>query len=364
MTAFNEALPGGYGRLYQAAGSSHEKLISLERENLGMDHAEAGSLIVREWGLPQILQSGIEWSHDPALLEGTEEAKKSVACVALSGSIADIWLEESVEEALVRASTRADRLLSIDSHHLEKILARVAESTPHVSSLFEISFGTVQEIFEVLEEARQLLIRLNLQVLEGNLEPWGRVDRLTDENEVLRERLEKDPLTGVANRTAFKSFSETAFRRSEETGDPLSLLFVDIDRFKLTNDRFGHQSGDAVLVSVAKTLVSGLRQGDMVARYGGDEFVVLLPGADSQTARSIAERLCSTVAKAEHQDSKGGLIDITLSIGCATHDTQQPFEGMDDLVSAADAAMYEAKKRGRNNVCSHKGPPPGQTLAR
>lgn len=361
MMVFNEALPGGYGRLYRAAGRSHENLVTLEQENLGIDHAEAGSLVVREWGLPEILQSAIEWSHDPASFEGSEGVKKSVACVALSGSIADIWLEESVEDALVRASARADSLLSIDSHRLEKILAWVAESTPHVSSLFEISFGTVQEIYEVLEEARQLLIRLNLQVLEGSIEHQGRVDRLTGENEVLKERLEKDPLTGVANRTAFKSFSETAFRRSAESGKPLSLLFVDIDRFKMTNDRFGHPTGDAVLVSVAHTLVSGLRQGDMVARYGGDEFVVLLPGADSQVARSIADRLCSSVAEAEHHDTEGGLIDITLSIGCATHDAQQSFEGVDDLVSAADAAMYEAKKQGRNNVCSYEGPP-GQPL--
>lgn len=158
----------------------------------------------------------------------------------------------------------------------------------------------------------------------------------------------RDDLTGAYNRRAFAGLFEREAERSRAVGQPLSLVYFDLDRFKAVNDEHGHAAGDRVLVGVVAATRRQLRASDLLFRWGGDEFVILLPHTISAEATAFAEQLCSGIAAtvvALH------LPTVTMSVGVAT--TQAGATSADDLVTAADAAVYRAKSLGRNRVVAH-----------
>jgi diguanylate cyclase (GGDEF)-like protein len=158
-----------------------------------------------------------------------------------------------------------------------------------------------------------------------------------------QERLARhDVVTGLLNRRGAEEALEREASRANRLRAPLSLALVDVDLFKQVNDSLGHAAGDEVLARVARIIQSNARAIDAIARWGGDEFLVLLPGTPLVGARSFAERVR---ASAEAQDDAGA--KATLSIGVAE---RQKDEGMDAVLARADAALYEAKRLGRNRV--------------
>ncbi|MEW5854571.1 MAG: diguanylate cyclase [Myxococcota bacterium] len=165
-----------------------------------------------------------------------------------------------------------------------------------------------------------------------------------------------DPLTGVANRRRFDEALQAELARARRTQQQLSLLLVDVDKFKSINDWYGHPKGDAVLVSLAQTLTSEMRSYDILARVGGEEFAVVLPGEPLAGAVAMAERIRAKV----EANSLGGLpeANVTISVGV----TSGPRGDDDDpqqLYARADARLYEAKRTGRNRVCVDE-PPAGE----
>jgi two-component system cell cycle response regulator len=156
-----------------------------------------------------------------------------------------------------------------------------------------------------------------------------------------------DTLTGLLNRRAFLDAMDRERARSERHVFPLSLLLLDVDHFKRVNDTRGHAAGDAVLQAVARILASVARRSDIVARWGGEEFVVALPQTGEAGARIAAERVRRAIAEAVHPMPEGDRLGVTASIGVASADA--PWS-TDSLVRAADEAMYAAKARGRNRV--------------
>lgn len=158
----------------------------------------------------------------------------------------------------------------------------------------------------------------------------------------------KDSLTHLGNR---RSLQDAANRLRSETiySSKFSVLMVDIDHFKLINDQHGHGKGDEVLVDVAQCLLSLARQGDVVVRYGGEEFCLVLMGADSSQAMVVAERI-----RQQLSDCKPGGIMLTASVGVAT--SKESFEDLFEVLSKADSALYCAKRNGRNR-CTHVDTP-------
>jgi diguanylate cyclase (GGDEF)-like protein len=161
-----------------------------------------------------------------------------------------------------------------------------------------------------------------------------------------------DPLTGIMNRRALLSALDMEQTRSGRHGYPMSLLMLDVDHFKAINDQFGHAMGDRVLASLGRLLVNQLRNIDFVGRWGGEEFVAVLSGADERSAHVIAERIRSAVEKMEVSDEKRGAIPVRVSIGIAC---LQPNDATRDLIERADRAMYQAKSTGRNRVAVSPG---------
>ncbi|MBA2284591.1 MAG: GGDEF domain-containing protein [Ktedonobacteraceae bacterium] len=174
--------------------------------------------------------------------------------------------------------------------------------------------------------------------------------QLAEVHAVVAQQALTDAMTELPNRRAIYQDLQQEIERSGRSGHPLSLLFFDADHFKHVNDTYGHAVGDAVLHQIGVRASTVLRPLDILGRFGGEEFVVILPDTTAEQAQPIAERIRTTIAS--HPLVAAGVeggIPTTISMGVATF----PADGMngDDLLEQADQAMYEAKRSGRNRVC-------------
>jgi diguanylate cyclase (GGDEF)-like protein len=169
----------------------------------------------------------------------------------------------------------------------------------------------------------------------------------------LRAAARSDPKTGLLNAVAWQRDAEQRVCRARQAGQPAAILLVDIDHFKRVNDTYGHLAGDELLAATASTLGQHVRACDVLGRFGGEEFVAMLPGAGQQEACRIAERLRGRVREIG-VPARGATVTVTVSIGVAA----LGLDGGDlfELLAAADAALYRAKKSGRDRVCTL---PPG-----
>jgi diguanylate cyclase (GGDEF)-like protein len=185
----------------------------------------------------------------------------------------------------------------------------------------------------------------------------GPLARKLDE---LRDRAETDALTGLANRRTLDERLDEELDRARRHGTHLSLVLLDIDDFKQVNDRFGHQAGDEVLRAIAPVFAGTLRELDLAARFGGEEFAVVLPGTTVAGGRSVAELIRKAFAQITVDSASGERIRVTASFGVAEYPTCPSVAA---LIAKADAALYEAKRAGKNRVVADDVAPPRDELA-
>ncbi|MFI8579060.1 histidine kinase N-terminal 7TM domain-containing diguanylate cyclase [Ectopseudomonas khazarica] len=176
-----------------------------------------------------------------------------------------------------------------------------------------------------------------------------RLRTISSLHEQLREQALCDPLTGLYNRRYLDEFFARELARVQRENLPLAVALIDLDHFKRLNDECGHLVGDDVLKAVAQHLLDNLRSTDAVFRIGGEEFLLILPGADPDEASARLQSICSQLAAREIA-TRGGDQRVTLSAGLAYWPQQG--QALDELLHAADAALYQAKRTGRNRVCS------------
>jgi two-component system cell cycle response regulator len=192
--------------------------------------------------------------------------------------------------------------------------------------------------------------------LRARIHVGERIVAIHDELKHARERLQfdatHDALTGLWNRRAILRFLDNELARSARSSNPCALLMIDIDHFKNINDEYGHAAGDRVLLEVAGRSSEVVRPYDFLGRYGGEEFLALLPGADLEGAHEVAERMRLT-AKTIRFDEHPAL-EVSMSIGCAEYVRGQ---SASELIQTADAALYAAKRGGRDRVELAVAPP-------
>ena len=173
-------------------------------------------------------------------------------------------------------------------------------------------------------------------------------EELLATREALREQATHDGLTGLLNRTAIMEALQTEADRASRAGEPISVMMADLDFFKKINDTHGHLVGDAVLLEAARRMRSAVRSYDSLGRYGGEEFLFVLPGCSEGDALSQAERIRQTIAATRFSNATAPLA-VTCSIGVASRECLAG-EHTDELVRGADLALYQAKRLGRNRV--------------
>lgn len=175
--------------------------------------------------------------------------------------------------------------------------------------------------------------------------------QLKKTNAELKRLSSLDGLTGIGNRRTFDETLQKEWSRAARTGEPISLLLLDIDYFKLFNDTYGHQGGDECLQKVAKALESvATRPGDVVARYGGEEFGLILPLTNADGARKLADHLITAVRKLGIHHGASKVSDIvTVSVGVCTMIPEEK-GGVEECIEMADKALYQAKEQGRNRA--------------
>jgi diguanylate cyclase (GGDEF)-like protein len=157
-----------------------------------------------------------------------------------------------------------------------------------------------------------------------------------------------DDLTGLSNSRYLSAVLRREEKRSVRSGRPLSLLFIDLDGFKDVNTKYGHQAGSRTLVEVGGVIRSCARETDVVGRYGGDEFAVVLPDTVVQGAAFVARRICERIRTSRYLAEEGLFIQVTASVGVAT--LPDAASSAEDLLRAADRAMYWVKNAGKNGL--------------
>ena len=203
-----------------------------------------------------------------------------------------------------------------------------------------------------LDDARALLGHTELSLPEADSDPHAFLQPMIDR---LCELSLKDPLTGLANRRYFQNVLGREIEVVARSGEPALLLMLDIDHFKRVNDTLGHPFGDSVLQAVGKTLAKCVRPMDTVARFGGEEFVIILPSCQGQFGQQVAERIRASVSALSLPIVGADPLKVTISIGGAyaprwVRSTPQLW------VDRADIELYRAKSEGRNRVCIEPQP--------
>lgn len=197
---------------------------------------------------------------------------------------------------------------------------------------------------------RQFLAMYEISMLQRELRVKNR--SLSQVNVLLEQQATTDHLTGLPNHRTLAEYLEEELIRARASSTPCSLLFIDIDHFKIINDQRGHLVGDVVLRQFGELIHSTLRSTDTVGRWGGEEFVVVLPGTGAEEALAIAERARSLVARQIFACDDG--LRLTCSLGLATYPDHAA--DAEDLIACADLAMYAAKRLGRNQICCAQAP--------
>ena len=190
-----------------------------------------------------------------------------------------------------------------------------------------------------------------IQYLEGLNKGLNRINH---EQQRLIEKLGHqaltDGLTGLYNYRHFWDRVDVELKRANRYAEPLSCLMIDIDNFKFINDSFDHQVGDLILKKISRILKSPLRATDLLARYGGDEFSILLPNTDYEGTQVISKKIIDRVRRFEFETKGTSSATVTISLGVSSYPLDRIFDST-QLVEYADAALYEAKARGKDRIC-------------
>ncbi len=353
MLVLDQVLGEEYGTL-MGESKTHNDVSAIELRSLHVSHAEVSGLLAEQWKLPPLLATPIRQHHDAASVSDPQ-LKKLSEVVQLASRCADIFVDAEPAAAIADVREIARNVHGLEGAVIDKLLEEIGTKTKEIAPLFEINLGSLQSYDTILKRANEALVNLTLQ-------SQVQAQNLQHQNEELKHQALTDRLTGLANRAAFDQQCQKMWDDAQRDKTPVSVLFLDLDKFKSLNDTHGHAAGDEALRVVGKLLKQAARPQDVAARYGGEEMTLLLP----DTPRAIAAIIAETVRKAieskpiEYEKVK---MPVTASIGVASWEPDSPLKAVSHILKAADLALYNAKHSGRNRVKVFNPAPPAQKAA-
>ena len=325
---------------------NHRALAQLELETYGTDHTSVGEWLAQKWKLSSRTVEWIRDSHAPLIDDDTSE-QRAKNCIIASGIIADAWLQG--EAALSEYVTEISIYFDLEADEMLAHLITLQEELPAISHLYNVTPPERLDPNRIMQEAKLLLLERTARLHDELLQKEHELERLRLQQKELALKATLDPLTNLYNRDFLKTALRQAQDDTSQRNAPLSVLFIDLDHFKEVNDCFGHEAGDNVLVNFANLLRHSIHDdGIYAARYGGDEFVVILPNHDEKKAHAFANDLKSALAD---KNVSGDMpVSVTASFGLATLPPNATHHDMDSLIREADRSMYQSKHAGRNRI--------------
>lgn len=238
-----------------------------------------------------------------------------------------------------------------------KLFSRLPEELVGCPFGYPVADKNDTEITLVRHDGQECIVEMRARSIEWNGEQafLASLRDVTEQkrlHKILEDHATHDGLTGLYNHRTFYNLLDQELQRSKRYNHLLSLLMLDIDHFKMVNDTYGHQAGDAILRSMGILLKDSIREIDMAFRYGGEEFMLIMPETQEKSALEIAERLRKAVEAKPFDIGDGTLLRITLSIGVVCYPGRAT--SVEELVSTVDAALYVAKVTGRNRVKNYR----------
>ena len=336
-------LPEQYSVVSSEGIKDGRKWHQAENQFLGFNHMEVGEYLIKSWGLPESFYVPIGYHHCPQKISGnSSECQTRVKLLHLSALFIDMFNAPDLILPLGTIDHFADELGFRGKLDPAALAKEVQLQAQDVLPIFDVQFKDDRDYADLLDKAKAEMAKLSVEMIAELLEK-------NREIEFLREQTTIDSLTSIHN---YKGFCESLSRdlsRAKRYNRPLSLIFADIDHFKLVNDTFGHLAGDCALKAVAICLKKGLREADYLARYGGEEFAIILPETNIESAFLVAERLREKI-KSQQIVYKDKIISLTMSFGVGSMPSNQDLSS-DSLIKMADDALYKAKRQGRNRCC-------------
>jgi diguanylate cyclase len=283
--------------------------------------------------------------------------------LARNGKLTESELDQIYDAYLShgRATDRIDKIGARVVSEIEDVMSLITDALG-LSASFGANLSGANQKLSLAGDRDQViavverLVASTREMQEANQTLESRLTNSKLEINHLQQNLEEiraesltDPLTGLGNRKHFDRAVDEAVRHALGSGEPLSLLMIDIDHFKIFNDTYGHLTGDQVLRLVGLSLKQTIKGQDIMARYGGEEFAVVLPNTTLRHAIGVAENIRRTVTSKELKKKSTGEIlgRVTVSVGVSA---LKPEDDMDSLIERADACLYAAKRVGRNRV--------------
>jgi two-component system, cell cycle response regulator len=355
---FARTFPEEYDKVLASIEEDQHDRIGIELSIFGANHCFIGHEVAKHWGFPPILLLPILYHHDPLSYEGdNQKILLTTKAVYLSDLLINIIFSKKPEEYHKQFKKEAKKLLGLRNDQIEAILNDIHSRVDQAGKYFGLKIHNTKSIQDILQEANVRLSLLNLDFSQMNkrlIEAKIKLENLTRElekkNKILDNLANVDGLTEVYNHRYFQNALDQEINRSTRNEGYISILLIDIDRFKVFNDTHGHQVGDFILREFAQVLKKNLRQYDTLARYGGEEFVIILPETDSESGLAVGEKLREAIDNKVFEENRQ-TYHVTASFGlaCCRPAIEDDFS-KGDFINMADTALYDAKNQGRNRV--------------
>ena len=348
-----------YSRVIQDEVERGQDIVLIEVADFAVSHERLGHGLLQRWGIPDLLARPVLYHHDLAGSNKEEPETRAVCEIThLARQAANIFYSPLKGAAIQDYKAEANRLFSMNADEVDRFFRSIRDEVLDVARQYGLEIHGLKSYAEILDSANQELAQqnktyeqLNRELLEARRKAEQLAHDLKAANEKLQLLASVDELTGLYNRRYFEDFFAREFARCRRYHRPMACIILDIDHFKRVNDSYGHQQGDSILRELGERLLALLRGSDVAVRYGGEEFVVLLPETGLYAARIAAEKIRRAVAVDTFRFKPGQGLEITISLGIAALDGPLGAETPQELLKQADAKLYLAKETGRNRCC-------------
>jgi diguanylate cyclase (GGDEF)-like protein len=348
-----------YAQVIHDEVAGGQDIVLAEVQDFAVSHERLGQCLLERWDIPDLLSRPILYHHDLAGSEGEPEDVRAICRVVhLARQAANIFYSPAKGAAIADYKVKAARMISMSPGEVDEFFRSIREEVLDVARQYGLDLPGLKSYTEILDVANQELTQINKTYEQLNRE-LATARRQAEElahslkaaNEKLQRMASVDELTGLFNRRYFDEFFSREFTRCQRYKRPLACIIIDIDHFKRVNDTYGHQQGDEVLRELGERLLALLRGSDVAVRYGGEEFVVLLPETGLYAARVAGEKIRRAVAVEPFRHVSGQGLPITISLGIAVYDGSSGAQTPEELLKRADTLLYKAKADGRNRCC-------------